>query len=69
VFADAERALWAVDFFKSRQTESVMRTLRELVRRADPDAREAAFLRAIAIEVVKYVARNAPPLPPEDGEA
>jgi TrmH family RNA methyltransferase len=57
LFADAERALWTVDFFKSRQTESVMRTLRELVRRADVDAREAAFLRAVAIEVVKYVDR------------
>ena len=57
LFTDAERALWAVDFFKSRQTESVMRTLRELAHRAEPDAREAGFLRAIAIEVVKYVAR------------
>jgi TrmH family RNA methyltransferase len=57
LFADAERALWAVDFFKSRQTESVMRTLRELVRRADVDTREAAFLRAISIEVVKYIER------------
>jgi TrmH family RNA methyltransferase len=57
LFADAERALWTVDFFKSRQTESVMRTLRELARRAELDAREAAFLRAIAIEVVKYVRR------------
>ncbi|HET6765267.1 MAG TPA: RNA methyltransferase [Longimicrobiaceae bacterium] len=58
VFADAERALWAVDFFKSRQTESVMRTFRELVRRADPDGREAGFLRAMHIEVVKYLARH-----------
>ena len=58
LFADAERALWGIDFFKSRQTESVMRTLRELVRRADVDAREAAFLRAIWIEVVKYLERN-----------
>lgn len=58
LFQDAERALWAVDFFKSRQTESVMRTLRELVRRADVDAREAAFLRAMSIEVVKYLKRN-----------
>lgn len=58
LFADAERALWAVDFFKSRQTESVMRTLRELVRRSDVDTREAAFLRAISIEVVKYVQRK-----------
>ncbi|HEX8360096.1 MAG TPA: TrmH family RNA methyltransferase, partial [Longimicrobium sp.] len=58
LFSDAERALWAVDFFKSRQTESVMRTLRELVHRSDLDAREAAFLRAISIEVVKYLQRT-----------
>jgi len=58
LFADTERALWAVDFFKSRQTETVMRTLRELVRRADPDTREANFLRAIAIEVQKFVRRQ-----------
>jgi TrmH family RNA methyltransferase len=58
LFADAERALWAVDFFKSRQTESVMRTVRELVRRAEPDAREAAFVRAMAIEVVKFLQRQ-----------
>lgn len=64
LFADAERALWTVDFFKSRQTESVMRTLREIIRRADPDAREAGFLRAMAIEVVKYV-RRIGGLPPE----
>jgi TrmH family RNA methyltransferase len=58
LFADAERALWAVDFFKSRQTESVMRTVRELVRRSGVDHREAAFLRAISIEVVKYLKRH-----------
>jgi len=58
LFTDAERALWAIDFFKSRHTESVMRTLRELVHRSDVDAREAAFLRAIAIEIVKYLQRT-----------
>ncbi len=57
LFADAERALWAIDFFKTRNTESVMRTLRELVRRADVDAREAGFLRAISLEIVKYLKR------------
>jgi TrmH family RNA methyltransferase len=57
MFADVEGALWAVDFFKSRQTESVMRTLRELGHRADLDEREAAFVRAIAIEVVKHTGR------------
>ena len=69
VFADLERALWAVDFFKTRQTESVMRTLRELVRRADVDAREAGFLRAIAIEVVKYLKRRGVYEPPPEAEA
>ncbi|HVH14076.1 MAG TPA: TrmH family RNA methyltransferase [Longimicrobium sp.] len=68
LFTDAERALWAVDFFKSRQTESVMRTLRELVRRADPDAREAGFLRAMAIEVVKYVGRMRGSEPPQEDD-
>jgi tRNA/rRNA methyltransferase len=60
LFEEAEKALWAVDFFKSRQTESVMRTLRALVHRADPDQREAGFLRAMAIEVRKYVSRELP---------
>lgn len=67
VFADAERALWSVDFFKTRVAESVMRSLREIVRRADPDGREASLLRAMFIEVVKFLGRNgiAPPdLPP-----
>lgn len=64
LFEDAEAALWTVDFFKSRQAESVMRTLREVVRRADPDAREAGLLRAISIEVVKH-ARRTGALPPE----
>lgn len=67
VFADAERALWAVDFFKSRQPESVMRSLRELVRRAEPDAREAGLLRAVAIEVVKYLRRAGVYREPDDG--
>lgn len=57
-FEDVEQALWAIDFFKSRQTESVMRTLRALAHRAELDQREAGFVRAIAIEVVKYIERS-----------
>jgi TrmH family RNA methyltransferase len=57
MFSDVERALWTIDFFKSRQTESVMRTLRELGHRVELDQREASFLRAMAIEVIKYVGR------------
>lgn len=66
LFEDMERALWAVDFFKSRQTETVMRSYRELIRRADPDAREAGFLRAMAIEVQKHVRRLGGEVPGED---
>ncbi len=57
MFSDTEEALWAIDFFKSRQTESVMRALREVAHRADLDNREAGLLRAIAIEVSKYMER------------
>ena len=64
LFADAERALWAVDFFKTRRSETVMRTMRELVHRAEPDAREAGLLRAVAIEVVKFIGRQGAAGPP-----
>ncbi len=57
LFADTEKALWTIDFFKNRQTETIMRTLRSLAHRADLDAREATFLRAIAIETVKFFER------------
>lgn len=59
VFKDAETALGVIDFFKTRQAEAVMRTLREVLHRAPLDEREAKLLRAIAIEVVKYGERLA----------
>ena len=58
LFADWERALWAIDFFKTRQPEHVMRSFREMVFRAAPDAREASLLRAMGIEVGRYLARE-----------
>jgi tRNA (cytidine32/uridine32-2'-O)-methyltransferase len=60
MFADAEQALWSIDFFKTRQTESVMRTLRALLQRTDLDAREAGFLRAVFIEIQKFIERTRP---------
>src|SRR5690606_23448022 len=54
LFADVERALWTIEFFKDKQTENILRTIRALVHRTDLDAREAAFLRAIAIETVRF---------------
>lgn len=58
MFADLEHALWKIDFFKTRQTEGVMRTLRGIFQRADIDTREASLMRAFAIEIRKYLDRN-----------
>jgi TrmH family RNA methyltransferase len=55
--ADAEAALHAIDFFKTRYPEHVLRSLRSLVARADPNARELSLMRAMAIEVVKNLER------------
>jgi len=59
LFADAEAALRGIDFFKTRQVDGVMRTLREVLHRTPLDQREAKLLRAMAIEVVKYGERLA----------
>lgn len=56
-YADAEQALEAIDFFKTRYREHVMRSLRSLVMRAGPNARELSLLRAMAIEVRKKLER------------
>ncbi|HSA56871.1 MAG TPA: TrmH family RNA methyltransferase [Gemmatimonadaceae bacterium] len=56
-YADAERALEAIDFFKTRYREHVLRSLRSLVMRSDPNARELSLLRAMAIEVTKKLER------------
>ena len=55
--ADAEAALHAIDFFKTRYPEHVLRSIRSLVARADPNARELSLMRAMAIEVVKNLER------------
>ncbi len=59
LFADVERALRVIDFFKTRDAEGVMRTVREVIHRTPLDEREAKLLRAMAIEVVKYGERLA----------
>ena len=51
------RALWAIDFFKTRRSESVMRSFREIMHRAELDGREASLVRAMGIEVVRYLER------------
>jgi TrmH family RNA methyltransferase len=69
LFGDAERALEAMDFFKTRYRAHVMRGLRSLVYRAEPDTRETDLLRAMAIEVLRTidrVARRAAGSPSQD---
>ena len=59
LFADTERGLKAIDFFKTRYHEHIMRTVRTLFYRAAPDSRELALLRAIFIEIVRTIDRIA----------
>jgi TrmH family RNA methyltransferase len=61
LFTDWQKALWAIDFFKTRRTESVMRSFREIVHRAELDGREASLIRAMGIEVVRYLERTRTP--------
>ncbi|MGH7568042.1 MAG: RNA methyltransferase [Gemmatimonadales bacterium] len=59
LFTDIARALGTIEFFKTRNAEAVMRTVRDVAHRVPLDAREARLLRAMAIEVVKYGERLA----------
>lgn len=57
-YGDAHRALEALDFFKSRNPEHVMRSVRSLVYRAGTDRRELELLRAMAFEVLRTLERE-----------
>lgn len=57
MFNDWERALWGIEFFKTRSAENVMRGFREILYRADLDEREAKLIRAMGIEVLRYLER------------
>ncbi len=57
-FADVEDALAAIEFFKTRNIETIMRSVRSLAFRAAPDARELSLIRAMAIEVVRFLERS-----------
>ena len=57
LFAETERALVALDFFKTRNPEHVMRSVRSLAFRAEPDARELGLLRAMGFEVLRTIER------------
>lgn len=59
-YEDAAKALERIQFFKTRYAEHILRSLRAMITRADPDARELMLLRAIFIEVVRYIDRTTP---------
>lgn len=57
LYQDVERALVAIDFFKTRYRDHIMRSLRSIYYRAAPDGREIQLLRAVHIEVVRNMDR------------
>ena len=57
-FADAQRTLTRIEFFKTRFSEHIMRTLRSLTFRAAPNARELSLMRAMVIEVTNFIDRT-----------
>jgi TrmH family RNA methyltransferase len=56
LFEQIDAALRAVQFYKGKNPEAIMRTVRAVLRRAAIDAREAALFRAISIEAQKALA-------------
>jgi TrmH family RNA methyltransferase len=57
-FGEMHQALDAIQFFKTRYPEHIMRSIRTLTFRAAPDAREISLLRAIALEIVRFLERT-----------
>ena len=58
LFADLERALDAIEFLHSRSRTSALRSLRVALYRTRLDVREASLLRAVFIEVRKFLKRK-----------
>jgi tRNA (cytidine32/uridine32-2'-O)-methyltransferase len=52
-----EQGLGAIEFYKARKPAAVMRTLRTLIARAEPDLREARLLAAVGYEIGHYIER------------
>jgi TrmH family RNA methyltransferase len=57
-FREAEATLERIQFFKTRYREHIMRTLRSLTLRAQPDAREITLMRAMVLEVIRAMERE-----------
>ena len=57
-FTELHNSLDAIQFFKTRYPEHIMRSLRAITYRANPDDRELSLLRAMALEVVRFLERT-----------
>lgn len=57
LFADVQRALAGLEFFRTRNAELIMRTVRSMAYRAAPDAREIELVRAMALETLRALER------------
>ncbi len=55
--ADIDRCLAAISFYRTRNPEHIMRSVRSLLNRAGPDSRELTLVRAMAIEVLRTLDR------------
>ena len=56
-FTDIDAALTNIRFFRTRNADHVMRSVRSLLARAEPDRRELMLARAMAIEVNRTIDR------------
>jgi TrmH family RNA methyltransferase len=67
-YAALEAGLHRIEFYKAREPSAIMRTLRTVFSRAEPDLQEVGLLRAIGFEMLKYFDRDpsSPPVPPND---
>lgn len=57
LFEQTQNALSTIEFFKKRNPDATMRTIRAIARRAGLDMREARLLRAIAYEIQNFIRR------------
>jgi TrmH family RNA methyltransferase len=55
--SDIDRALAAIAFYRTRNPEHIMRSVRSLLNRAGPDSRELTLVRAMGIEVLRTIDR------------
>ena len=53
-----EEGLRRIEFFKARAPEAILRTLRTVISRAEPDRQEAGILRSIGFEISAYLRRT-----------